>query len=89
MLTYEEFKAELDEAVDKKPSSWRKGQAYFNYVEDLYGGLAREVQFVDSCDCFYDDEQIEPFIIACYQRYHGYMLEQEQKDAHKKSNDVL
>ena len=44
------------------PKNWRQGQVVFNRVEDLYGGVARLVQFKDHVDCFYNDDAIDNFI---------------------------
>jgi hypothetical protein len=44
------------------PKQWRKGQFIFNRVEELYGPIAREVQFYDNVDCFYNDANINPFL---------------------------
>lgn len=41
---------------------YRKGQSVFNYVEETLGSVAREVQFLDHVDCFYDDSEIDEFI---------------------------
>lgn len=43
------------------PKWSRKGQFVFNYIDEHYG-VAREVQFLDHVDCFYDDSQIDEFI---------------------------
>jgi hypothetical protein len=51
-----------------KPKDWRKGQFVFNNIEENYGDVAREVQFQDKIDCFYNDDKIEEFIEACYKR---------------------
>ena len=51
------------------PPYIRRGQAVFNATEEIYGEIAREVQFNDRIDCFYDDSQIEAFLDAAYQRY--------------------
>lgn len=45
-----------------KPEGWREGQFVFNVIEDYFGAVAREVQFKDKVDCFYDDKQIDNFI---------------------------
>ena len=61
--------------MPEKPKNWREGQAVFNYV-DLTYGVARFVQFEDRIDCFYDDSQIDAFIIKSveyitnYEKYH-------------------
>lgn len=51
-----------------RPSYTRRGQAVFNATEEIYG-VAREVQFVDGVDCFYDDSQIEEFLAHSYEQY--------------------
>ena len=63
-MTYNDFITEIWLAVDNCPKSWRKGQKVFNVIEELYGNVARDVQFIDGVDCFYDDsdETIELFI---------------------------
>lgn len=47
----------------------RKGQAVFNVTESKYGDIARQVQFEDGIDCFYDDSKIDDFISAVYKRH--------------------
>ena len=69
MLTKQEFEVPIWEEVKKRPSFIRRGQAVFNATEEIYGGIAREVQFNDRIDCFYDDSQINAFLEAAYQRY--------------------
>jgi hypothetical protein len=68
ILSKTEFEAPIWEEVNKRPSYIRRGQAVFNATEEIYG-VAREVQFKDRIDCFYDDSQIEAFLDAAYQRY--------------------
>ena len=46
------------------PTHWRHGQFVFNRVEELFGEVAREVQFIDHIDCFYDDTKIDRFLDA-------------------------
>ena len=46
------------------PTHWRHGQFVFNRVDVLFGEVAREVQFVDHIDCFYDDTKIDRFLDA-------------------------
>lgn len=50
------------------PTNWRHGQFVFNRVEALFGRVAREVQFVDHIDCFYDDTKIDRFLDAVLTR---------------------
>ena len=44
------------------PQNWRQGQFVFNRVEELFGDVARKVQFKDHVDCFYNDDMIDNFI---------------------------
>ena len=60
-MTLEEFKKEVLNFADNRPKEWRKGQAVFNYIDEYYG-VAREVQFKDLTDCFYNDDIINEFI---------------------------
>lgn len=64
---------------NKRPSHIRKGQYIFNWIDEhyqikvhsepnLYISIAREVQFVDKIDCFYDDSKIDAFLDACIKR---------------------
>lgn len=69
-MTYEEFIAKLWEEVEKSPSGWRKGQAVFNVIEEKWD-VAREVQFIDGIDCFYDDKQIDLFIDKAWTRIYN------------------
>ena len=57
---------ELKETIfsTPQPPKWRLGQFVFNRVEELYGEVAREVQFLDRIDCFYDDTKIDRFLDA-------------------------
>ena len=50
------------------PTNWRHGQFVFNRVEELFGEVAREVQFMDHIDCFYDDTKIDRFLDAVLTR---------------------
>lgn len=68
-MTYEEFKNDIINALNDKPKWSRKGQFVFNYIDQKYN-VARDVQFGDAIDCFYDDECIEIFIIKAYERYY-------------------
>lgn len=69
-MTYGDFVTEIWLAVDNCPKAWRKGQKVFNVIEELYGNVARDVQFIDGVDCFYDDreETINLFIDKCWIR---------------------
>ena len=68
MKSYEEFCKEIFGKPEDIPADWRLGQYIFNVVEARYGSVAREVQFQDRIDCFFDDTKIEPFLKAVYKR---------------------
>ena len=61
-MTVENLKNEVMSAMANKPQNWRNGQFVFNYIDDKYG-IARIVQYVDKVDCFYDDKNIDNFIV--------------------------
>ena len=67
MLTYENFISGLWAAVNKCPTNWRQGQKVFNVIDEVYG-IARDVQFKDGVDCFYDDKKIDEFIEKAWNR---------------------
>ena len=70
-MDFEEFEQEvLDFATKQCPTEWRRGQAVFNYIEQKYH-VGRHVQFEDHVDCFYNDDNIDNFIIAAYKRLCG------------------
>ena len=69
VLSKTEFEIPIWNEVNKRPTFIRRGQSVFNATEKYYGGIAREVQFVDGIDCFYDDSQIQPFLDCAYLRY--------------------
>ena len=69
-MSYDEFVAKVWELVYQCPEHWRTGQKVFN-VLDYNFGLAREVQFEDGIDCFYDDELVQEFIDKCWVRYNA------------------
>lgn len=67
-MTYEEFKADVFENMKaNKPKEWRDGQFIFNFIDSEFG-IAREVQFNDCIDCFYNNDKIEQFLVASYKR---------------------
>ena len=71
MKTFEEFQNEVLGWVDNhQPKEWRRGQAVFNYIDETYN-VARQVQFIDNVDCFYDDELIDQFILLSYKQVCG------------------
>mgnify|MGYP003557911721 FL=1 len=65
MITYEEFKNECLAVAENRSHYLRKGQAIFNYVDEMYG-IAREAQFVHGIDCYYLDNKIDEFIKCTY-----------------------
>ena len=68
-MTKKEFVAEVVSSAEKHRKKYpclRKGQAIFNYVDENYGPVARQVQFEDGIDCFYDDSKIDEFICRSY-----------------------
>jgi len=69
ILSKTEFEIPIWHEVNKRPTFIRRGQSVFNATEEIYGEIAREVQFNDRIDCFYNDSQIKAFLDAAYQRY--------------------
>ena len=59
-MTVEELRKEI--YSHEKPKEWREGQFVFNMVNRLYD-VARDVQFDYGVDCYYDDNQIDKFLI--------------------------
>ena len=64
-MTYDEFVSDVMNLVKECPKNWRKGQSVFNVIDEKYG-VARNVQFIDHIDCFYDDDNIESFLTTAY-----------------------
>lgn len=62
----------------KRPEYLRKGQYIFNWIDQNFqipeqfnfknSSIARQVQFIDGIDCFYDDSKINEFLDACLVR---------------------
>lgn len=67
MKTFIEYRDEIMQAINVRPSSWRKGQAAFNYVYHNYG-FGNALASTDK-DCFYNDNNIEEFIKITYFLY--------------------
>ena len=65
---FNEFTTTIWKRVGASPKSWRLGQKVFNAVESLYGNVAREVQFRDGVDCFYDDSKVDEFLEKAWDR---------------------
>lgn len=55
-----------NDVTTNKPHDWRLGQAVFNYIDDKYYPLSREIQFKHRVDCFYDDSQIDEFLSVAF-----------------------
>lgn len=66
-MTQEEFKECILEQIQACPVNWRYGQKVFNYINKRYG-VARDVQFKDGVDCFYNDDAVDEFIKKAYNR---------------------
>ena len=64
---FSEVKSGGQKLNDEYPR-WRKGQSIFNYVDMNYDTIARQVQFEDGIDCFYNDDYIPAFLEACWER---------------------
>lgn len=50
------------------PECWREGQFVFNRAEELFGNIARQVQFEDHIDCFHRNDEIDAFLTAVLKR---------------------
>lgn len=82
-ITFEKLKNEvMTHLCHNKPKQWRNGQFVFNYIDDMYG-IARQIQFVDNVDCFYDDSQIDSFIKCAVDRYNNLVDSQNKKNIEK------
>jgi hypothetical protein len=64
-MTLEELKKEIYSIP--QPPYWRKGQFVFNYIDKIYD-VARDVQFKDNVDCFYNDDKIDEFLECVIKR---------------------
>lgn len=64
-MTIEELKNQIFSIP--KPKYWRNGQFVFNYIDTIYS-IAREIQFKDGIDCFYDDSKIDKFLECAIKR---------------------
>lgn len=45
------------------PTHYRKGQFVFNRAYDLYPGITNYIRLHDKIDCYYDDKQIDLFLL--------------------------
>ena len=84
MITREEFNTLIWDKVKQYPKRWREGQKVFNAAEEVLfektneqHNIAREVQFDDRVDCFFDDEKINEFLNKCWVRFEKYSTEKE------------
>ena len=66
-ITEPEFIESIYNKIEHYPKNWRNGQKIFNAVDEMYN-VARDVQFKDGVDCFYDDTQIGPFLTKAWER---------------------
>lgn len=69
--------SDAKEMMDTHPG-YRYGQSVFNIV-DMYIGLARDVQFYDHVDCFYDDNMVDEFIDRVIERIDKREAEKENQ----------
>lgn len=70
MKTFTEFANDVYTTAAEYPACIRKGQGVFNAVEELFGSqVARNVQFVEGVDCFYNDNAISEFLTVAYWWY--------------------
>lgn len=67
-MSFEDFKEDVLDGIKRYPKNWRKGQSIFNYIDEKYK-VARIVQFKDNVDCFYNDNNIEKFLLKSYETY--------------------
>ena len=70
MKTFTEFVNDVYTKTAEYPSCIRKGQGVFNAVEEVFGSeVARNVQFIEGIDCFYNDNAISEFLTVAYWWY--------------------
>ena len=61
-MDYNELRKQVMYHLEYDKPKWsRNGQFVFNYIDCVYG-VARDVQYKDKVDCFYDDTKIDEFI---------------------------
>lgn len=63
-----EFISQIYKKAGAYPKDYRIGQSIFNATNELFG-VARDVQFLDEVDCFYDDTKISQFLDCAWERY--------------------
>ena len=70
MKTFTEFVNDVYTKTAEYPSCIRRGQGVFNAVEEVFGSeVARNVQFIEGIDCFYNDNAISEFLTVAYWWY--------------------
>lgn len=67
----ENLKKTILEGLKNKPKELRDGQFIFIYIDKHYYGIAKTVQYIDDIDCFHNNDKIDRFIKACYERITG------------------
>ena len=67
-MTLKRLINEVEAAMLDKPPYIREGQFVFNYIEKMYGRVARDVMEYDGVDCFYIDRDIEKFLACVHKR---------------------
>lgn len=79
MITNKEFNTTIWDKTKTYPDDWRLGQKVFNAAEELLWNMtnqehniAREVQFIDGIDCFYNDDKIIEFLLNCWLRFNDW-----------------
>lgn len=65
-VTLQQIKAEIFSVPI--PEWSRLGQFVFNRANELYGNVARQVQYLDNVDCYYHDDQVDNFINKVWNR---------------------
>lgn len=59
-ISSEQFLASLPYVYESRPTSWRKGQAAFNYLCSAHPQLAERIRGTEA-DPFYDDMRLPTF----------------------------
>lgn len=67
-MTFRELLEEVDVALLDREPHIREGQFVFNYIEEKYGQVARNVMEIDGIDCYYKDQDIIKFLKCVHKR---------------------
>lgn len=67
-MTHDDFVLDVLRETRIREAGIREGQAIFNYIDTTYG-VARDVQYEDCVDCFFDDSQIYEFVEKAWDRF--------------------